>query len=133
MRTVEYSIEFGGDPQDLTITMSGRADVEAFGRVTAELVADPRFRAGLTILVDHSALDLTPLSDGDVPKATDALLERDWNFPPKAVAIVAPPTAHALEFAERGVAHMSVLQRPRRVFRSRDEALIWLREQSLAR
>jgi hypothetical protein len=132
MRRVEYSIEFGGDPQDVTITMSGCADIDGFRRVTAALVADPRFGAGLTILVDHSALDLTPLSNGDVPKATDALLERDWNFPPKAVAIVAPPTPHALEFAERGVAHMSVLQRPRRVFRSRDEALTWLREQRLS-
>jgi hypothetical protein len=125
---VEYSIEFGGDPQDVTITMSGTADIDCFRRVTAELVADPRFRAGMAILVDHSDLDPTPLSNGDVPEASDPLLERDWNFPPKAVAIVVRPTPHALELAERGVAHMSVLNRPRRVFRSRDEAVRWLRE-----
>jgi SpoIIAA-like len=130
---VEFAIEFGGDPQDLTITMSGRADVDAFRRVTEELLADPRYRAGMAILVDHSALDPTPLSNGDVPEAADPILERDWNFPPKAVAIVVPPTPHARELAERGVAHMSVLKRPRRVFRSRDEALTWLREQRLSR
>lgn len=126
---MEFTIEFGGDPQDLTITMSGSADLAGFRRVTAELLSDPRFRAGMAILVDHSALDPTPLSRRDVPEAADPILERDWNFPPRAVAIVVPSTPHALELAERGLAYMSVLNLPRRVFYSRDEALPWLRKQ----
>lgn len=126
---MEFTIEFGGDPQDVTITMSGRADVDGYRRVTAALVSHPRFRAGMTILVDQSALDPTLLSGLDVPEATDPILERDWNFPPKAVAIVVPSTPHALDLAEQGVEHMSVLGLPRRVFSSRDEALPWLHEQ----
>jgi hypothetical protein len=129
MPLVDFAIEFGGDPQDVTITMSGRADVDGYRRVTEALVSDPRFRAGMAILVDQSELILTPLSGRDVLEASDPILERDWNFPPKAVALVVPSTPHALELAERGLTHMSVLGLPRRVFCSREEALPWLREQ----
>jgi hypothetical protein len=126
---VEYAIEFGGDPQDVTITMSGPADAATFLRLTHELVSHPNFRPRLAMLVDISAVDTPLTSEQDTEEATQAALERDWNFPPRAVAIVVS-TPHFYELTGRGVAHMGgILEAPREVFYSREEALAWLREQ----
>lgn len=125
---MEYAIEFGGDPQDVTITMSGDADTADFLRMTHELVSHPSFRPRLAILFDLSALDTPLTSEQDTKKATQAVMERDWNFPPRAVAIVVS-TQSLYERAGQGAANMGVLKAPREVFYSREEALAWLREQ----
>lgn len=125
---MEFAIEFGGDPQDVTIRASGPADSAGYKLLSQQLVSDPRFRAGLAILVDNSALDSTPLSRGDLMEITEPIMERDWTFRPRAIAIVAP-TPHTFDVADQTAAYMDVLECPRRVFRSRDEALAWLREQ----
>jgi hypothetical protein len=128
MPQVEFAIEFGGDPQDVTITASGSADPAGFNLMNQKLVSDPRFRAGMAILVDNSALDQTRLSDRDLQEVAEPIMERDWNFPPRAIAIVAP-SPRAFEIAGRAVASMGALGSHRRVFHSRDEALAWLRVQ----
>jgi hypothetical protein len=125
---VEFAIEFGGDPQDVTITTSGLADVAGFKRLTQELVSHPSFRPRLAILVDNSALDETRMSERDAEEAVQPLLERDWNFPPQAVAIVVS-TPHSFARAGLAAAYLGVLKAPRGIFYSREEALAWLREQ----
>jgi hypothetical protein len=86
---MEFTFEFGGAPQDLTITASGVADVEGYVRMYADLVDDPRFRADMLILVEQSALDLSRCSNEEIEQIATSLAERDWRFPPRAVAIVA--------------------------------------------
>jgi hypothetical protein len=54
---MDFTIEFGGRPQDMTITTSGTADVAGFSRMNSALTSDPRFRSGMAILVELSALD----------------------------------------------------------------------------
>jgi hypothetical protein len=125
---VEFAIEFGGDPQDVTITLSGHADAATFLRMTHELVSHPSFRPRLAILFDLSALDTPLTSEQDTREATQAVMERDWTFPPRAVAIVVSTRA-VYEQAEQGAANMGVLKAPREIFYSREEALAWLREQ----
>src|ERR1700730_5141968 len=67
LATVEHTIEFGGHPLfDVVITTRGRADLAGVKLFGEELMADPRFRAGSTILLDHSELDAQPLTASDL-------------------------------------------------------------------
>jgi hypothetical protein len=53
---VIWRIEFGGNPQDVTITTDGIASCHRFSAMSLELVEDPRWRLGMTVLIDHSSL-----------------------------------------------------------------------------
>ena len=125
---MEFAIEFGGSPQDLTITASGIADVTGYLRMYAALTADPRFRPGLKILVEQPELDMTNCSDADVEQIAASLAARDWNYPPRAVAVVVSPKS--AEGARLGTLHLGGTKSRRRLFESRDEAVAWLGEQS---
>jgi hypothetical protein len=125
---VEFVIEFGGSPQDLTITASGIADVTGYLRMYSALTADPRFRPGFKILVEQPDLDMTQCSDADVEQIAASLAARDWNYPPRAVAVVVSATS--VEGARLGTLHLGGTKSGRRLFESRDEALAWLAEQT---
>lgn len=124
---MEFAFEFGGAPQDLTITASGIADVAGYQRMYSELVADPRFRPGFLILVEQSALDLSHCSDDEIEQIAASLAERDWRYPPRAVAIVAS-TRESSEGARLGIVFLGGSHSHRRLFTSDEEALAWLSE-----
>ena len=125
---MKFTIEFGGDTQDVTVTFSGVADLPGFRRYNEEFTSDPRFRAGMMILVDASGLDTSQLSSEELQAASEPISERDWNHPPRAVAIVAPDPRTFDDFVYAR-AHQGGSRSRRRVFRSREAALGWLNEQ----
>jgi hypothetical protein len=86
---VKFSIEFGGDPQDVTITASGAADPAGFASMNERLMSDPRFRPGLAYLIDLSGVDVTELPQADAEQIAERGSENTWHYPPRAVAIVA--------------------------------------------
>ena len=125
---MEYTIEFGGDPQDVTITQRGAADLRSLQEFNAELTGDPRYRGGLLLLFENSDLDLSGLSATELEQTAIDVIEQDWNASPRAVAIVAldPETQ---EREREIVAHLGGSRSRRRIFTSRDAAVAWLREQ----
>jgi len=125
---VKFAIEFGGDPQDITVTFSGVADLSGFRRYNETLISDPRFRAGMMILVDASGLDTSQLSGEELQAASEPISKRDWNHPPRAVAIVAPDPRTFYDFGYAR-AHQGGSRSRRHVFGSREAALGWLSEQ----
>jgi hypothetical protein len=125
---MKFTIEFGGDPQDVTVTFSGVADLPGFRRYNDTLASDPRFRAGMMILVEASALDTSQMSSESVQAASEPVSERDWHHPPRAVAIVAPDRRTFDDFGYAR-AHQGGSRSRRRIFRSREAALDWLNEQ----
>jgi hypothetical protein len=125
---VEYTIEFGGDPQDVTLTTSGIADPQGLRRLSAELKSDPRYSPGLLILADYSALDMSGLSDREIEQLAVESVERTWDSSPRALAIVASELPTFARVRE-GVAFMGGLQANRRAFSSRAAAIAWLGEQ----
>ena len=128
MGAVEFTIEFAGDPQDVTITASGAADPADFKLMNERLLTDPRFRAGLAYLVDLSGLDVAELPQVDVEEIAERGSVTTWQYPPRAVAVF---TTNPETFAQAqvAVAHMGGRKSGHRAFASRDDAVAWLREQ----
>jgi hypothetical protein len=125
---VEFSIDFAGDPQDVTITASGAADTAGFAELDERLLADPRFRPGLAYLVDLSAVDADAIPQTDVERIAARGAETTWHYPPRAVAVVAS-NPKTLEQAQLAIAYMGGRKSNHRAFATRDEAVAWLREQ----
>jgi hypothetical protein len=124
---VEYSIEFGGDPSGVTFTTSGQADLAVILRANDEFLADGRFRPGMPVLADHSALDTTPLSSADAKLIGDAYRRFLEHVGKSAVAIVVghPASFGLVRMAEAyaGAPESGNVG----IFYSRDDAIGWLR------
>ena len=122
-----WTIEFGGDPQDVTVTTEGEATPEGFARMNAELAEDERFGPGMLVLVDHTRLLVHELSERKVRTISHEFAESEAELRSAIVAIVAP---RPVQF---GLARMStMIAEPQTsavcVFYTRAEALAWLRQ-----
>jgi hypothetical protein len=122
---MEYTIEFGGAPQDVTITTSGSASAEGLIGYITDLVASPRWRAGMTILVDHRLLDGRPLCAADIKAFATAVVKRDEQIGPSRVAIVVPNPL-MFGFARMYELHAERSRAQSKVFYSHSDALSWL-------
>ena len=125
---MRYTFVFGGEPQDLTIVLSGEATAAGLSRLNDDLRADDLFRAGLAILVDVSELDVSALTLDALELAAAPVVERDAAAPPRAVAIVAPDP-DVLARAAHYRAFLGGSASRRRAFASTEAAVAWLREQ----
>jgi hypothetical protein len=124
---MRWTIDFGGYPQDVTVTTSGEATREGFAGMNAELADDERFGPEMLVLLDHTHLVVDELSSQDVRSISDDFVEHDDELRSAVAALVAPKP---LQF---GLARMSTIlaepANPRiRVFYTRTEALEWLRD-----
>jgi hypothetical protein len=122
---VNYSIEFGGMPQDVKITTSGLADADGLIGFVRDLVANPRFRPGMLILVDHMSIDASKLTGADVRAQAGVVVGLSDQLGPSKVAIVVP-TPLTFGYARMYEHHAADTQLDSRVFYSRREALAWL-------
>jgi hypothetical protein len=127
---MEFAITFqdGDGPADLEIAIAGVPDAESFLLLNGRLTADPRFRAGLRIVADCSALDTSGLSDEEVQSLSEQMVERDWDYAPSAVATIAPDE-QTFSAVRAYRAHVGGSRSNRHLFRSRAEAIAWLEDQ----
>ena len=130
---VEFEVNFreGDSPADVEITLSGVPDLDGLTRLNERLVSDSRFRAGLKMLVDLRALDTAGLSGEAVQILSESMAERDWLYPPAAVALVAPDegTYDAVRLYR---AHLGGSRSNRHLLSGRADAVAWLTEQRRA-
>jgi hypothetical protein len=63
---VEYEISWGGDPEDACVTTRGEASLEGFNSWMEEGLSDPRYREGISFILDHRQLDWSGISLQDV-------------------------------------------------------------------
>jgi hypothetical protein len=125
---MEFTIDFPTDgPADIEMSVSGVPTLPDLERFNDALVSDPRFRAGLTMLVDVAALESDGISADELQTLSTPQVMRDWRYPPAAVAIVTPD-GPANDHLQRYRAHTGGSRSNRRVFTSRDEAIAWLEE-----
>jgi hypothetical protein len=87
---VIWTIEFDGGTQDVTLTAAGVASRMDYCASYAELVRDPRWRPGMAVLVDESALDVSTLTGRDVEEIAGFIVDLDDRLGPAALAVVAP-------------------------------------------
>jgi hypothetical protein len=123
---MEYRIEFGGDPQDVTLTTSGEADLHTFRKMNDELTSDSRFRPGMKILVDHSELDVSPLTSDEIRGIADSVSQAGDMFGEASIAIVAPQTS-TFGVARQSASLAAVPGLRVGTFGLRANALEWLR------
>jgi len=123
---MHFAIDFPADgPADIELSFSGVPTLPELEQFNEALVSDPRFRAGLTMIVDVAGLEYDGISTEELQTLSKPQLLRDWQYPPAAVAIVAAaePT---YDHVQRYSAHTGGSRSNRRVFSSREEAVAWL-------
>jgi hypothetical protein len=122
---MEYTIVFGGALQDVTITTSGLASVEGLIGFVTDLVANPRYRPGMSILVDHTALDARPLTATDIRTFAMEVVRFDEQIGPSRVAIVVPDPL-TFGFARMYELYAESAAVRSRVFYAASDAHAWL-------
>jgi hypothetical protein len=122
---VEYTIEFSGSPQDVTITTYGPASRDGLVGFVQDLVDDPRFRPGMFVLVDHLALDATTINGDDIRAQAQRVINLEEELGPCTLAIVVP-TPLAFGYARMYELHTAETQIHSRVIYNRHDGLAWL-------
>jgi hypothetical protein len=128
MGRMEFDFAFTDGPADIEETLAGVPTEDGFRLLNDTVMSDPRFRAGLKILVDCSALDTTGLSNQEVQSLSEQMAARDWAYPPAAVAIIAPNEG-TFSTVQEYRAHLGGSRSNRQLFRNRADAVAWLEEQ----
>jgi hypothetical protein len=125
---MEYEISFDSDAEIAIVRTSGAASLEGFSAYLRALVSDPRWRRGMDVLSDHTALDAGNLTAADIEALVAVHYPYAHAIGPGLCAIVC---GSSLKFglARMFDAHAS-LQLPfrSRIFTNVDEAVAWLRE-----
>lgn len=121
-------------PEWVEVRTSGKASFEGFVAFGEAVAADPRWRPGLRVLIDHSDLDMTELSAAVIAHLG---ARADGGHHPirgfERCAFVAPAPLN-FAFGRMWGAYSGRGDAPHvRLFRHRDEAEAWLREGSAAR
>lgn len=122
---MEYTIEFSGSPQDVTITTSGPASRDGLVGYVQDLVDDPRFRPGMFVLVDHLALDASTITGADMRAQAERVINLEEELGACKLAIVVP-TPLAFGYSRTYELHTAETQIHSRVVYTRNDGLAWL-------
>jgi hypothetical protein len=123
---MEYRIDWDGEVEDVRFTTSGDADVDKLDAMVSEFIADPRFREGLKILLDHRECRWIGLSAADVRRRAELQREKRNELGYQQIAFVVSRPE------EYGMARMLAAYLDGQVsfvasaFQSIDEARTWL-------
>ena len=131
---MEHEITWGGDPEDVYVTISGVATVEGLDIWVQELLADPGFRPGLRVLVDERRLDWSQMHSEDIERRVDLIAKDTARFGDAyAAMVVGTQVDYGVTRIEQAHVDSRPELRPRlRVFLSVEEAREWLRERAAA-
>jgi len=123
---MEHEIIFDSDSGLAIVRTSGVASLEGFSIFLRALVSDPRWRRGMNVLSDHTALEVGHVTAGDIEALVGIHLPFAHALGPGLCAIV---SGSSLKFGLGRMfeAHASgkLPFRPR-VFATAEEALTWL-------
>jgi hypothetical protein len=123
---MEYSIRFGAE--GVTAEVSGTSELAGQMNLYRDLVGDPRFSPGMSILIDYRGLDERRAPNADVERLSRFVSSLDAELGDAKLAVVVPDTV------SYGIGRMSQAQIDTRLrirfFFERDEAAAWLCEGS---
>ena len=107
---------------------SGKASADGFVELFKALVAQPGFRPGVKVLADHTELDGSELSAGDIERIADFRAVSTGEVVMPAALVVGPHSSAKYGLARMFEAYVDTRDKnPMRVFETYDEAMAWLR------
>jgi hypothetical protein len=122
---MNFQIQFELEGIDVLITTDGVANADGFLRLNRAMVADPRFRPGMTILVDHSALDTRQLSEDDLRETAGSFVAMRERIASSRIAFVVADKTTARK-TDRARRYAQPMETEMRGFYSRTDAMSWL-------
>jgi hypothetical protein len=131
---MEYEITWGGDPEDACVTTRGEASLEGFGAWMQEGLSDPRYREGISFIVDHRELDWSGVSLKGVQDRIE-LFKQDSNRIGRVRAAMVMRAVVDFGLARMYQAYIELqpdLQIEIGVFTSIEDAREWIRERKAA-
>jgi hypothetical protein len=87
---VKYKVEWGGSPQDVTVSTFGTGSIAEAMAIVRDLGVDDRCRSGLKILVDHSELESVDYTPSELRPMFDLIASIEGRTERVYYAIVAP-------------------------------------------
>jgi hypothetical protein len=125
---LRHAITFGSDPEDVFVVLAGETTVGGFEAYLGDLVSDPRWRPGMNVLIDLTALDSRKLTEQDLARIA-ALLSRYRTQlgPGRRAQVATDPLSFGLTRMVQAQAEAEGVDFSAAVFRSREEARAWLR------
>jgi hypothetical protein len=127
---VQYDIAWGGDPEDVLLTTRGRVSVGDLHEMIRAGLADPQFREGMKILIDHTQATWWSLSNEEILDRAELIRADAEKIGRQRVAFV---MGSKVDFGIGRMlqSHISDLSRIQfEVFGTAAEARAWLEQQS---
>src|SRR4051794_21084424 len=125
---MHWSVQWGGDPEDLRVTTSGVASVEDLDRMMREAIADARWQEGMKILLDHTQTDWSVFGAGDLDRRAALVENIADRIGRQQVAFVVTGLLNQ-EIGKMLGARLSDIGFVAKAFVSLAEARDWLREE----
>jgi hypothetical protein len=127
-RELRYTITFGGGPEDVHVTMSEEVTYEDVTAYLQDLLGDPRWRPGMNLLADVTAVDVAGLTSNDIMRFAELYAEHGTQIGPGRHALVASdPVRFGLSRMWGTYAESSGVEFTSAVFDSVERAREWLR------
>ncbi len=125
---MHWSVQWGGDPEDVRVTTAGVANVEDLDGMMREVIADPAWRDGMKILLDHTQTDWSVFGVGDLDRRAALVEDISDRIGRQQIAFVVTGRLNQ-EIAKMLGARLSDIGFVAKAFVSLDEARGWLREE----
>jgi hypothetical protein len=129
--TVSYTIAFDPELRALTATACGSPESPNFLQALDLMLADSRYRPGVGVLFDNSALDPTGVTRGEVEAIAHFLRAQAGLIGDTPIASVSP-TDLAFGLGRMAQLMADVAGLDIRIFRCAEQARAWLRERLAA-
>jgi hypothetical protein len=126
-----YSIRWGGDPEDVTITFAGVVTVEELFRAFEEVRAAPGYATSMRQLHDHRLVDWSQVTGDDMRRRAQALIAFARPEERHRVAVVVDRKLAFGLMRMREAHSAGEINSVDRVFYDLDEARAWLAESPL--
>src|SRR3954468_4912971 len=125
---MHWSVQWGGDPEDVRVTTSGVASVEDLDGMMKEVIADPQWRHGMKIMLDHTQTDWSVFGVGDLDRRAALVEGLSDRIGRQQIAFVVTGRLNQ-EIGKMLGARLSDIGFVAKAFVSLDEARNWLREE----
>jgi hypothetical protein len=126
---VEWEISWGGDPEDVSVTLRSVVTLDALEGFTEALLGDTRFRPDLRILIDSRLADWDRFTTGDLRARGEGLARNATRIGAQRLAVVvATSTEYGLGRMMDAYGMDQTSLSYRRFIGDIDAARAWLRE-----